>query len=306
MLKFVLRRLLQLVPVLLAAVTLTFFMIRFAPGGPFSDEKAIPEVALEQIRDYYGLNDPLHVQYLNYLGNLVRGDLGLSLHYHTRTVNEIIATTFPVSLELGCYAMLFALLIGLAAGIVASLRRNTVLDHVPMGLAMTGICLPTFVMGPLLILAFGLGLGWVNASGWETASDRVLPAITLGAAFAAAIARLSRGSMLEVLSMEYITTARAKGLTEIRLVLGHALKNALIPVVSYLGPATAAIITGSFVVETVFQIPGMGTMFVLSAVNRDYFLLLGLVAFYATVLVLINLAADIALCWLNPKMRIKA
>ena len=305
MFKFVLRRLLQLIPVLLVAVSLTFFMIRLAPGGPFINEKAIPDDALKSIRNHYGLDDPMPVQYLRYMGKLLTGDLGLSLHQN-RTVNEIVSETFPISLELGCYAMLFALIVGMILGIVASIRPNSALDHTPMALAMVGICLPTFVMGPVLVLVFGLWLGWFNASGWETAADRILPAITLGAVYAAYIARLTRGSMLEVLPKDYIRTARAKGLSRLQVVTRHALKNALLPVVSFLGPATAGIITGSFVVESIFQIPGMGKLFVTSAFNRDYFLILGLVAFYGGVLVLFNLIVDIALVLLNPKMRIDA
>lgn len=306
MLKFIFKRLLQMVPVLLASVTLTFFLIRLAPGGPFTSEKNIPEQALERLNEFYGLNDPVLVQYSRYLGNLARGDLGLSLHYHNRTVNEVIRDTFPISFELGILAMIFAIVCGLFSGIIASLRPNTALDHVPMGLAMTGICLPTFVLGPLLVLVFALWLGWFNASGWETPMDRVLPVITLGAVYAAYIARLSRGSMLEILPMDYIRTARAKGVPEIKVITKHALKNAMLPVISFLGPATAGIMTGSFVVETIFQIPGMGKMFVTSAFNRDYFLLLGLVVFYVTLLIALNLIVDILLVWFNPKLRIEA
>lgn len=306
MLKFIIRRLLQLIPVLLAAVTLTFFLVRLAPGGPFSAEKQFPEEAIKRLNEHYGLNDPIVVQYGNYLKNVVCGNLGPSMHYYNRTVNEIIAETFPVSFELGCYAMIYALILGLTAGIIASLRPNTALDHTPMSLAMIGMCMPTFVMGPLLVLTFALGLDWFNASGWETAADRVLPTITLGSVYAAYIARLSRGSMLEILPMDYIRTARAKGVSETGVVVKHALKNGILPVVSFLGPATAGIITGSFVVETIFQIPGMGKMFVMSAFNRDYSLLLGLVVFYASLLVLFNLFVDMALIWLNPKLKIKS
>jgi len=303
MIKFILKRLLELIPVLLISITIVFFMIRLAPGGPFTEEKSFSAEAIARLNEHYGLDKPILVQYGTYLGNLLKGDLGPSFQYPSRSVNEIIAETFPVSLELGALAMLFALIVGLLAGIVASLRPNTVQDHLPMGIAMTGICMPSFVLGPILILIFGLGLGWLNASGWETASDRILPVITLGSAYAAYISRLTRGSMLEVLPADYIRTARAKGLSEGKVIFKHALKNALLPVVSFLGPATAGIITGSFVVETIFNIPGMGRMFVLGAFNRDYTLILGLVVFFALLVVLFNAFVDILLGLLNPKLR---
>jgi oligopeptide transport system permease protein len=304
MIKFILRRLLELIPVLLIAITIVFFLVRLAPGGPFTEEKSFPKEAIARLNEHYGLDKPIMEQYGAYLLNLLKGDLGPSFQYPSRSVNEIIGETFPVSFELGAWALLFALIVGLLAGITASLRPNSVQDHVPMGIAMTGICMPSFVLGPILILIFGLGLRWVNASGWDTASDRILPVITLGASYAAYIARLTRGSMLEVLPSDFIRTARAKGLSEKTVILKHTLKNALLPVVSFLGPATAGIITGSFVVETIFNIPGMGRMFVLGAFNRDYTLILGLVVFLALLVVLFNALADILLGLLNPKMRL--
>jgi len=304
MVKFIIRRFCELIPVLFIAISITFFMVRLAPGGPFTAEKSFSEEAIARLNEHYGLDKPIMVQYGNYLLNVVKGDLGPSFQYPSRTVNEIISESFPVSLELGAWAMLFAIVVGLASGIVASLRPNTMQDHVPMGIAMTGICMPSFVLGPILILVFGLWLGWFNASGWETASDRILPVITLGAAYAAYIARLTRGSMLEVLPSDYIRTARAKGLSEKAVILRHTLKNALLPVVSFLGPATAGIITGSFVVETIFNIPGMGRMFVLGAFNRDYTLILGLVVFFALLVVVFNALVDILLGLLNPKTRL--
>jgi oligopeptide transport system permease protein len=304
MLKFIVKRLLELIPVLLIVITIVFFLVRLAPGGPFTQEKSFSPEAIERLNEHYGLDKPILVQYGTYLLNLLKGDLGPSFQYPSRSVNEIIAETFPVSLELGLWAMLFALTIGVTAGILASLRPNTVQDHLPMGIAMTGICMPSFVLGPILILIFGLGFRWLNASGWYTASDRILPVITLGASYAAYIARLTRGSMLEVLPSDFIRTARAKGLPERKVILKHTLKNALLPVVSFLGPATAGIITGSFVVESIFNIPGMGRMFVLAAFNRDYTLILGLVIFLALLVVIINALADILLGLLNPRMRI--
>jgi oligopeptide transport system permease protein len=303
MLSFILRRLLSLLPVLFAVVTINFFLIRLMPGGPFTNEKSFPEEAIERLNQHYGLDLPLHVQYFRYLGNLLRGDLGPSLRYSNRTVNAIIAKGFPVSLELGVLALVFALIIGVSAGIWASLHPNRPGDYIPMGLAMTGICLPSFVIGPLLILGLALGLGWFNASGWNTISDRVLPAITLGSGYAAYIARLTRGSMLEVLPQDYIRTARAKGLPSWQVILRHALHNAILPVVSFLGPAVAGLITGSFVVETIFHIPGLGKMFVMAASNRDYTLLLGLVVFYATLVVIFNMLVDMLIAIIDPRTR---
>ena len=304
MLKFLTRRLLAMIPVLWATVTMTFILVHIAPGGPFTEEKQYPQQAIDRLNEHYGLNDPMITQYTRYMGNLLRGNLGPSLKYQNRSVNEIIADTFPVSLELGIWALLVALILGLPAGIIASLRPNTALDYVPMSLAMTGICIPSFVLGPLLVLTFALGLGWVNASGWDIPSDRILPAITLGSAYAAYIARLSRAGMLDVLPQDYIRTARAKGLRESRVIGLHALKPGIFPVISFLGPAVAGLITGSFVVETIFHIPGLGKMFVMGAFNRDYTLVLGLVVFYSALVIIFNTIVDIALASLNPRLRV--
>ena len=306
MLKFLTLRLLAIIPVLLIIVTITFILVRLAPGGPFTEEKKYPPQAIEQLNSYYGLDKPIIVQYLRYMRGLLHGDLGPSLKYQNRSVNEIIATTFPISLELGCWAMLSALLLGIPAGIIASLRPHTALDHIPMTLAMTGICLPSFVLGPLLVLLFSLTFGWLNASGWNTPSDRILPAITLGSAYAAYIARLTRAGMLDILPRNFIRTARAKGLSELRVIGCHALKPGIFPVISFLGPAIAGIITGSFVVETIFNIPGLGRMFVMGAFNRDYTLILGLVVFYAMLVIAFNTLVDIILAILNPQLRSKA
>ena len=303
MFRFITKRLLETIPVLLVIATLTFFMVRLAPGGPFTAEKTIPPEIQKKIEAFYGLNKPLFQQYLDYMGNLLKGDLGPSFKYATWSVNELIWSAFPVSLELGCYGLAIALLVGLCAGIIASLRPNTLTDHVPMSLAMLGICVPTFVLGPLLILVFGLALGWFNASGWDSARDRVLPAITLGAYYAAYIARLGRGGMLEILNQDFIRTARAKGAASTRIIFKHALRGGLLPVVSFLGPATAGIITGSFVVETIFQVPGLGRFFVTAAFNRDYTMVLGTVLFYAVLIIGLNLVVDIVQVWLNPRLR---
>jgi oligopeptide transport system permease protein len=299
----ILRRLLEVVPVLLVIATISFFLIRLAPGGPFSDERHVSAEVLANLNAHYGLDKPLHQQYLSYLGNLLRGDLGPSYHYQNRTVNELIADALPVSAELGLYALLVALLLGLSAGIIASLRPNSRLDYVPMSLAMAGICFPTFVLGPILALVFGLWLGWFNATGWDQPGDRVLPALTLGAFYMAYIARLTRGSMIEILSQDFVRTARAKGLAEKWVVFKHALRVGILPVLSFLGPAVAGLISGSFVVETVFGIPGLGRFFVQSAFNRDSTLLVGVVLFYATLIIFLNLLVDILQGLLNPKVR---
>ena len=305
MTRFVVRRLFGMVPVLWVIVTLVFFMIRLAPGGPFDAERNVPDEVLANLKAYYHMDAPLYRQYFDYLGALTRGDLGPSFKNASYSVNELIALGFPVSFELGLYALLIALAIGLAAGIVASLKPNTMQDYAPMSLAMLGICIPTFVLGPLLVLVFGLWLGLLPVSGWEGASYKILPAITLGAAYAAYIARLSRGGMLEILSQDFIRTARAKGLTEARVVLHHALKGGLQPVVSFLGPAAAGLLTGSFVVETIFQVPGLGRFFVQAAFNRDYTMILGTVLFYAVLILLFNLAADVVQAWMDPRLRDK-
>ncbi|MEI6107192.1 MAG: ABC transporter permease subunit [Opitutae bacterium] len=303
MLRFIVRRLLQVIPVLFVIITATFFMVRFVPGGPFTAEKAIPPEILKNLEAHYGLDQPLWRQYLSYLGKIAHGDLGPSFKYSNRTVNEIIADKLPVSLELGSLALLVALLVGLPLGVLAAVRRNSWLDYIASTVGMLGISVPTFVLGPLLVLFFAIHLGWVNASGWYGPSDRVLPALTLGFVYAAYIMRLTRGGMLEVLNQDYIRTARAKGASESRIVLRHALRGGLLPVVSFLGPAIAGILTGSFVIETIFQIPGLGREFVNSAFNRDYTLVLGTVILYASLIVLLNLAADVAQVWLNPKLK---
>lgn len=307
MLTFILRRLfLEALPTLLAIVTLTFFMVRLAPGGPFSREKQISPEVQKRLDAYYGLDKPLLVQYGRYLANVARGDLGPSFKHSTETVNSLIARAFPVSLELGLWAMLFAVVTGIGAGVLASLRPHAWTDALPMTLAMAGICLPSFVLGPLLLLWFGLTLHWVNVAGWATAGDRLLPAITLGAGYAAYLARLTRAGMRDILSQDFIRTAHAKGLSPARVICVHALKGGLLPSVSFLGPAAAGLITGTFVVESIFQIPGLGQIIVNAAFNRDYFLILGAVVFIGFVMILMNLLVDVAQALLNPRVRLGA
>jgi oligopeptide transport system permease protein len=300
--RLILRRLLQAVPVLLAISLLTFLMVRLAPGDPFSDERRVPEDIRVRLEAAYGLDQPLWKQYLRHMTHLVRGDLP-SFRYPDRTVHTIIAEAFPVSLELGALALLVALLVGLPAGVIAAVRRNTWLDHLPMSLAMSGICLPSFVLGPLLILLFALKLGWVNPMGWDQPSDRILPALTLGLYYAAYIARLARGGMLEILSQDFMRTARAKGLPGWLVVVRHGLRGGLLPVVTFLGPAIAGLLTGSFAVETIFFIPGLGRFFVIAAFNRDYTMVLGTVMFYAVLIVLLNLVVDVVHLALDPRLR---
>jgi oligopeptide transport system permease protein len=302
--RFIALRLLQAIPVILAVITVTFFLVRVAPGGPFDSEKAVlPEVkaALER---QYRLDLPLVQQYAAYLGDLAQGDLGPSFKYPGRSVNELIAAGLPVTAELGLYALLVAVLLGGSAGIFASLKPNTAQDYLPMAAAMIGICMPTFLLGPLLVLVFGIHLEWLPVSGWgDIPGDKLLPSITLGAAYAAYIARLSRAGMLEVLNQDYIRTARAKGLPEWQVVVKHALRGGMIPVVAFLGPAFAGLLAGSFVVETIFQIPGLGRFYVQAAFNRDYTMILGTTVFLSTLIVLFNLASDILAAWLNPRLR---
>ncbi|BFM05462.1 ABC transporter permease [Halioxenophilus aromaticivorans] len=304
MLRFFLIRLLQAIPVVLVVITVTFFLVRFAPGGPFDGEKQVEETVRKALEAQYNLDQPLIVQYFSYLGDLFTGDLGPSFKYPGRSVNELIASGLPVTAELGLYAILVALALGGTAGIIAALRPNTAQDYIPMSTAMIGICMPTFLLGPVLMLIFGIWLEWLPVSGWgDLPGDKILPSFTLGAAYAAYVARLSRGGMLEVLSQDYIRTARAKGLPEIMVVLKHGLKGGMLPVVAYLGPAFAGILSGSFVIETVFQIHGLGRLYVQAAFNRDYTLILGTTVFLAGLIVLFNLLSDVLAAYLNPRLR---
>lgn len=305
MLRFILRRLLEMIPVLFIIATVTFFMMRLAPGGPFDQEKQMNKEIRARLEAHYGLDRPLFEQYLRQMKHLLMGDLGPSFKYPSHTVNEIIADSFPVSLELGLESLVVALVFGLAAGMVASLKQNSALDHVPMSLAMIGLCVPMFVMGPLLISALALHLDWFNAAGWFFPRDRILPALTLGAFYAAYVARLTRGGLLEVLNLDFIRTARAKGASSTRVLFKHALRGGLLPVVSFLGPAIAGLLTGSFVVETIFGIPGLGRYFVTAAFNRDYFMVMGSVLFYAAFVIVMNLMVDIVVVWLDPKLRLE-
>jgi len=305
LLRYSVRRLLGAIPTLLILIALAFFMIRVAPGGPFDSEKVLlPEIEAN-LRAAYHLDEPLYQQFGRYLGGLLQGDFGPSFQYRDYDVTELIMAGFPVSLRLGGFAMILAFLVGVTAGSIAALRQNTRTDYTVMSVSMTGISIPNFVMAPMLILFFAVYLGWLPAGGLGDGSPRnlILPVIALALPQIAYISRLTRGSMIEVLRSNFIRTAKAQGLPARKILIRHALKPALLPVVSYLGPATAAIITGSVVIEQIFSLPGLGRFFVQGALNRDYTLVMGVVVFYGVLIILFNLLVDLAYAWLDPKVK---
>ncbi len=303
MLKFVAGRLLQGILVLLAIYAVTFFLVAATPGSPFSSERAIRPEILAQIEAFYGYDKPVFERFMTSLGNALSGEFGPSAVYANRSVTDIIAESFPVSLKLGALSLLLAMALGIPAGIIAAVKRNTWLDYVPMSAAMVGICLPTFVMGPMLALVFGIILKLLPVAGWFGPEFWILPAATLGLVYAAYFARLTRGGMLEMLNQDWVRTARAKGVKETTIIWRHCLKGGLMPAVTFLGPALAGIISGSFVVETIFQVPGLGQWFVRGALNRDDFLILGLTVLFATLIVIMNLLVDIVQVALNPRLK---
>jgi oligopeptide transport system permease protein len=303
--RFVLRRLVAVVPTLWVIVTITFFLIRLAPGGPFQSEREIPAEARAALQAKYGLDRPLGVQYLRYLGNVARFDFGPSYKFPSRSVREIVAGALPTSLELGGLAMLLALAIGIPIGALAAVRQNSALDHGPMAIAMLGVSIPNFVLGPLLVFVFALSLRWLPPALWDGPAHKILPVATLAAIYVAYIARLTRGGMLEITRQDFIRTARAKGLSERVIVVRHALRGGLLPVVSFLGPAVARAVTGSIVVEKIFAVPGVGQYFVNAAFNRDYTLVMGVVIFYAGFLILFNLLVDVAYGVLDPRVQLE-
>ncbi len=306
MIKVILGRLLQLIPVLWILVTLTFFLSKSIPGGPFSAERQVTPEVKAQLDAYYGLDKPVWQQYLSFLSKAARFDFGPSYTYQTDSVNEVIARSFPISLQIGALAFLLALALGVTTGVIAAVKKNTILDYLPMGVAMGGICVPTFVMGPILALVFGLVLRLAPVSGWYGLNyvpfpPMVMPAVTLGLFYAAYIARLTRGGMLEILNQDFIRTALAKGVPYHLIILKHALRGGLLPVVAFLGPAFAGLITGSFVVEKVFNVPGLGQEFIKSVFNRDYPLILGTVVFYGALIVIFNLVSDVLQSLMDPR-----
>lgn len=292
-----------MVPVFFVVVTGVFFMIRFAPGGPFDSEKTVSPEIMANLNAKYHLDEPLVKQYGRYLMALAHFDLGPSYKYANRTVNEIIAESLPVSAELGLISLVWALLIGITAGGVASMKPNTLYDYIPMSISILGICLPTFVIGPILALIFGLWLHWLPVAGWNGWQDRILPSLTLGFAYAAYISRLTRGGLMEIRTQDFIRTARAKGLPESTILLKHSLRGGLLPVVSFMGPTLAGMITGALVTETIFDIPGLGRFFIQSALNRDYTVVMGTALLSFALIFLCNFFVDIVYVVMDPRVR---
>jgi oligopeptide transport system permease protein len=301
------RRLLTAVPTLFLIVTLAFFLIRVAPGGPFNLERPLEAKVMENLNRIYRLDEPLWRQYLFYLGNLLRGDFGPSFIYRDFSVGELFESGLPVSVQLGASALVLALLVGTALGSFAALRQNSGADYGVVALATLGITIPTFVIAPVLSLVFGVWLGWLPAGGWGDGAPayKVLPVVTLALPQIAIVTRLTRGSMIEALRSNHVRTARAYGLPTLNIVVTHALRSAILPVVSYAGPAAAALLTGSVVVETIFGIPGIGRYFVLAALNRDYTLVMGTVIVIAIFIILFNLAVDIVYALIDPRVRLE-
>jgi oligopeptide transport system permease protein len=302
---YLVRRLLISVPTLLVIVTVAFFMMRVAPGGPFDQERALPPEIERNMLAAYNLDAPLLVQYWDYLKGVIHGDFGPSFKYQDFSVAELLLSGFPASLRVGGIAIALAVVVGITLGTIAALRQNSGIDYAVMATAMTGIAIPNFVMAPLLTLLLGVHLGWLPVAGWGGGAPKflILPVIALALPQIAYIARLTRGSMIETLNANFVRTARAKGLRERIVVVRHALKGALLPVVSYLGPATAQVMTGSVVIETIFGIPGIGRYFVQGALNRDYTLVMGTVIVYAVLIILLNLVVDLLYGLLDPKVK---
>ena len=306
MLRFIGRRLLIAIPTLFLVVTVAFFMMRAAPGSPFDgDRKLSPEIEAN-VMAKYGMDRPLHEQYVNYIGGVLQGDLGPSLKYKDKSVLQILQENYRVSLTLGLSAIVLASIIGVSLGVLAALRQNQPTDYVVMTIAILGVCIPTFVTAPVLVLVIASKLGWLPSAGWNGGAlpNLVLPIVVLTLPQVAIISRLTRAGMIEVLRSNYIRTARAKGLPETRIVRRHALQAAILPLVSYLGPAAAGLITGSLVVEKIFNLPGLGKFFVISALQRDYTVVMGMVIFYAGLILLLNLIADLLHAVLDPRVRL--
>ena len=305
MLKYSIKRIAGAIPTLLIIITLSFFLLHAAPGGPFDMQRAMPPQIKHNIEKMYHLNEPVWQQYGHYLVNILHGNFGPSYVYRGTSVNSLIAQGFPVDLIIGGFALLIALGMGIPIGIIAALRQNSGWDYGPMALAMLGISIPNFVVAPILILVFAVDLHWLPAGGWANGSPLhvILPTVSLAAPIVAYIARITRGSMVEVLNSSFIRTARAKGLPLRTIILRHAMKPALLPLVSYLGPASVGIITGSIVIEEIFALPGIGRFFVNGALNRDYTLVMGVTILYGMLIITVNLLADIIYGLLDPRIR---
>ncbi len=301
---YALRRVLSAIPVALIAVTACFFILRLAPGGPFDGERALPPTTLANLRAYYNLDQPILMQYLSYVGGLLRGDLGPSMVYNDFTVSEMLSIGLPFTMTLGFSAFIVATAVGLVAGALAAVNQNRWPDYSLVALVMVGLVVPNFLMGSLLQLVFGVYLRWLPAGGYNgNVWQLVLPITVLALPHAGRIARLMRGSMIEVLGTNYIRTAKSKGIGERLILARHALKPALIPVVSYLGPGLSYLLTGSLVVEQIFALPGIGKFFIAAALNRDYGLVLGTTILYMVIILVLNLIVDVLYAWLDPKVR---
>lgn len=304
MIQLILKRLLTYIPVLLVVVIITFLMIHAAPGGPFDAERVASPEIIDKLNEAYDLDKPIHVQIYKYLYNAIQGDFGPSFKYPGRTVSELIMSGLPTTIELALYSILFAIFLGVISGLLASLNPGKILDIVPMSISLLGICIPSIILGPVLVLIFGIWYEALPVYGWgDNPGDKILPTITLGTAYAAIFARLTRGGMLEVLGQDFIRTARAKGLSEIRIVVVHALRGGILPVISFLGPAIAGLLAGSFVVETIFQINGVGRFYVQAAFNRDYMMILGTSILFTFMTLTFVLISDIMASFLNPTLR---
>ncbi len=303
MLNYALKRLLTIIPTLLAIITLTFFLMRVAPGGPFDEERPLAPSVLENIRASYGLDKPLIEQYFTYIGNLFRGDMGPSFVYRDKRVHEVLAEGLPISMTLGGTALILALIIGVFLGSVAALNQNKKTDVAIVTFATFGITTPNYVVAPILTLIFALTFSLLPATGWGTPQQMILPVISLALPQIAIITRLMRGSMLESLKSDHIRTARAYGLPMSHVVGKHAMRSALLPVISYLGPAAAGLMTGSIVIEQIFNLPGIGRYFVTSALNRDYTMVMGTVIIVATLVLVFNLIVDLLYSVLDPRVR---
>ena len=304
MIQLILKRLFTDIPVLLVVVIITFLMVHAAPGGPFDAERVASPEIIEKLNEAYNLDKPIHVQIYNYLFNAIQGDFGPSFKYPGRSVTELIMSGLPTTIELAIYSILFAIFLGVISGLVASLNPGKILDIVPMSISLLGICIPSIILGPVLVLIFGIWYEVLPVYGWgDNPGDKILPTITLGTAYAAIFARLTRGGMLEILGQDYIRTARAKGLSEIRIVIVHALRGGILPVISFLGPAIAGLLAGSFVVETIFQINGVGRFYVQAAFNRDYTMILGTSILFTFMTLTFVLISDIVASFLNPTLR---
>jgi oligopeptide transport system permease protein len=304
LIQLILKRLFTYIPVLLVVVIITFLMVHAAPGGPFDAERVASPEIIEKLNEAYNLDKPIHVQIYNYLFNAIQGDFGPSFKYPGRSVTELIMSGLPTTIELAIYSILFAIFLGVISGLVASLNPGKILDIVPMSISLLGICIPSIILGPVLVLIFGIWYEVLPVYGWgDNPGDKILPTITLGTAYAAIFARLTRGGMLEILGQDYIRTARAKGLSEIRIVIVHALRGGILPVISFLGPAIAGLLAGSFVVETIFQINGVGRFYVQAAFNRDYTMILGTSILFTFMTLTFVLISDIVASFLNPTLR---